>query len=96
MMVRSDALAAPRTRRLSSVQWNRDCCHGFDVQAHEDVPAFDDGMIRRALLRGSLGCENVGGLSLALNRQLWLIGYVARIQSDPLDRSVMVEISRPL
>lgn len=95
MMVRTSALTASGTRRLSPVQWNQDGRHGFDVQACEDVPAFDDGMIRGALIRGSLVCEKVDGLSPAINRQLWAIGYVARVQSDPVDRSVMVEVSKP-
>jgi hypothetical protein len=94
MIVRSGALTASGTRRLSPVQWNQDGCQGFDVQAREDVPTFDDDMIRRALLRGSLVCERVGGLSQAINRQLWEIGYVARVQSDPVDRSVVVEVSK--
>jgi hypothetical protein len=94
MMVPSGALTASGMRRLSPVQWNQDGCHGFDVQAREDVPAFDEGMIRRALLRGSLVCESVDRLSHAINRQLWEIGYVARVQSDPVDRSVMVEVSK--
>src|ERR1035437_8015992 len=76
MMVLSGALTASGTRRLSPVQWNKDGCRGFDVQVREDVPAFDEGMIRRALLRGSLVCGDVDGLSLALNRKLWVIGYV--------------------
>jgi hypothetical protein len=94
MVVRSSALTAPGTRRLSPVQWNRDGCHRFDVHACEDVPTFDDGMIRRALLRGSLVCERVDGLSHAINRQLWAIGYVATVQSDPVDRTVEVEVSK--
>ena len=81
-------------RRLSPVQWNRDGCDGFAVQVHEDVPAFDEGRIRRALLHGSLVCGDVGGLTLALNRKLWAIGYVARVQSDPVDRSIVVEVSK--
>jgi hypothetical protein len=93
MMVLSDALTASGTRRLSPVQWNKDGCRGFDVEVRKDVPAFDEGMIRRALLRGSLVCGNVDGLSLALNRKLWAIGYVARVQSDPVDRSIVVEVS---
>ena len=93
MMVLSGALTASGTRRLSPVQWNKDGCRGFDVEVCEDVPALDEGMIRRALLRGSWVCENVAGLSRAINRQLWQIGYVAAVWSDPVDRSVVVEVS---
>ena len=95
MMVSSGALTASGTRRLSPVQWNQDGCHRFDVQACEDVPTYDDVMIGSALRSGTIGCENVGGLSQAINRQLWAIGYVARVQSDPVDRSVVVEVSKP-
>jgi hypothetical protein len=94
MMAATDALTAPATRRLSSVQWNRDGRHGLDVRVREDVPVFDEGMIRRALLRGALVCTDVDGLSLAINHQLWLIGYVARVQADAVDRSVVVEVSK--
>jgi hypothetical protein len=87
-------MTASGPRRLSPVQWNRDGCHSFDIRTNEDVPVFDDGMIRRALLRGSLISENLRSLATAINRQLWEIGYVARVQSDPVDRSVVVEVSK--
>ena len=93
MIVRS-SLTASDTRRLSPVQWNQDGCHGLDVQARGDVPTFDDDMIRSALRSGSFGCESVDGLSQAINRQLWAIGYAARVESDPVDRSVVVEVSK--
>jgi hypothetical protein len=94
MMVLSGALTEPGTRRLSPVQWHRDSFHGIDVQAREDVPVFDEGLIRRALLRCSLVSEDVDGLSRAINRQLWLIGYVAQVKSGPVDSSVVVEVSK--
>lgn len=93
MMVSSGALMASGMRRLSPVQWSHDGCPGLDVQVCEDVPTLDEGMIRRALLRVSAVCEDVEGLSHAINRQLWQIGYVAAISSDPGDRSVLVEVS---
>ena len=83
MTALSGALAAPGTRRLSPIQWHRDCRHGFD-----------EGMIRRALLRGSLVSVDVDGLSNAIARQLWLIGYKARVESDPVDGSVVVQVSK--
>jgi hypothetical protein len=64
------------------------------VHVREDVPVFDEGIIRRALLRGALVSKNVDGLSRAIARQLWLIGYVARVQSDLVDCSVVVEVSK--
>ena len=94
MMIRSSALTALGTRRLNPVQWNRAGCHYFYVRACADVSPFDDGMIRRALLRGSLVCQKLDELGQAINRQLWEIGYVATVQSDPVDRSVVVEVSK--
>jgi len=94
MMIRSSALTTLGTRRLSPVQWNEAGYHFFDVLACEDVSPFDDGMIRRALLRGSVVCEKVDELSPAINRQLWAIGYVATVRSDPADRTVVVEVSK--
>src|SRR5664280_575715 len=90
---RSGALMASGMRRLSPVQWGHDGCLGFDVQVRGDVPTLDEGMIRRALLRVSVACEDVDGLSQAINRQLWQIGYVAAVWTDPVDRSVVVEVS---
>ena len=95
MMIRSSALTALGTRGLSPVQWNRSGCHVFYVRACADVSPFDDGMIRGALLRGSLVCKKLDELSRAINRELWAIGYVARVRSDPVDRSVVVEVSKP-
>jgi hypothetical protein len=88
----SDLPTEPGLRSLSPVQWNRDGCQGFAVRACDDVPAFDEGMIRRALLRGSLGCDSLESLGRSINRELWAIGYVARVRSDPASRSVVVEV----
>jgi hypothetical protein len=95
MMISSSALTALGTRPLSPVQWNQAGCHFFYVRACADVSPFDDGMIRKALLRGSLVCEKVDELGRAINRQLWAIGYVATVRSDPVDRTVVVEVSKP-
>ncbi len=94
MIIGSGALTASGTRRLSSVQWNHGGCHGLDVQAREDVPDFDDSMIRMALLRASLACQSQDCLNRAINRQLWVIGYLAVVQSDPVDHSVVIEVSK--
>jgi hypothetical protein len=64
------------------------------VHVREDVPVFDEGIVRRALLRGAFVSENLDGLSRAIARQLWLIGYVARVESRLVDRSVVVEVSK--
>jgi hypothetical protein len=96
MMVCSAALTASGPRRLSSVQWNRDGCHGFDVLASEDVPTLHEGMIRRALLRGALVCKDIDELNDVLNRQLWQIGYMASVQPDPVSRSILIEVSKSL
>jgi hypothetical protein len=93
MLVRSGALTTSGMRRLGPVEWSHDGYPGLDVQVREDVPTLDEGMIRRALLRGSVVCEKVAGLSSAINRQLWQIGYVAEVWSDPDDRSVVIEVS---
>lgn len=94
MMIHSSALTALGPRRLSPVQWNRAGCHLLYVSASADVSPFDDGMIRRALLRGSVVCEKVDELSRAINRQLWTIGYVARVRFDRASRTVEVEVSK--
>ena len=96
MALRTEALVAPGARRVASVPWNQDGYRGIAVHMGDDVPTQDHGMIRRALIRGSLVCENLDGLSRAMNRQLWGIGYFARVMSDPLDGSVIVEVSNPL
>jgi hypothetical protein len=50
-------------------------------------------MIRVALVRGALACRRTSNLERALNRELWPLGYVARLERDPIDRSaVLVEI----
>jgi len=94
-MVRSGALTVSGARRLGPVGWSHDgCCHLFDVYACDDVPTFDEGMIRRALLRGSLACKKMEGLGQTINRQLWEIGYMATLRSDPVDSSIVVEVSK--
>jgi hypothetical protein len=97
MTLRSESLMDTRARWLGSVPWNQDGCHRIAVQVGDDVPALDHGMIRRALVRGSLVCESVTDLSRAINRNLWEIGYFAKVKSDRYDDgSVVVEVSNPL
>jgi hypothetical protein len=64
------------------------------VHAGTDVPSYDDPMIRAALVRGALACSRIGDLERALNRELWAFGYVARLERNLTDRSVIhVEIA---
>jgi hypothetical protein len=35
------------------------------------------------------------GLGQTINRQLWEIGYMATLRSDPVDSSIVVEVSKP-
>jgi hypothetical protein len=91
-------LSPPRvryaTRRLGPVPWFHDGCRGLTVRAAEDVPSFDDQMIRGALARGAFACSRVSGLDRAINRELWSLGYVARLEIDQPDRpSVLVEVA---
>jgi hypothetical protein len=51
-------------------------------------------MIRVAMVRGALACRRIGDLERALNRELWPLGYVARLERNLTDRSkVHVEIA---
>jgi hypothetical protein len=59
------------------------------VHAGTDVPSFDDPMIRVALVRGALACTRIGDLERALNRELWSLGYVARLEHNLTDRSLV-------
>jgi hypothetical protein len=87
-------IAPPRPhflkRRLGAVPWYHDGCNGLSVRAGADVPAFDDQMIRGALARGALACTRIEGLDRALNRELWPIGYVARLETDQSDRPIVL------
>ena len=81
-------------RPLSPVQWNRADRRGIVVQACGDVPTYDDGMIRRALLRASLIAGDVAALKRAIACEIFEIGYSARLQADTPDGSLLVEVSR--
>jgi hypothetical protein len=81
-------------RRLGSVPWNYAGCNSLSVAALAGVPPSDDSMIRAALIRGARSCQTIGGLHSALNRELWQIGYIARVEHDPAIRAVvLVEVS---
>ena len=84
---------APPKRWIAAVPWYADGYHGLSVQAGTDVPPFDDPMIRGALVRGALACRRVDGLDRALNRELWSLGYVARLEARGIGRgTVLVSI----
>ncbi len=84
----------PGRRKLGPVPWYEGGCRGLTVHAGTDVPTFDDPMIRVALVRGALACSQIDDLERALNRELWSLGYVARLEHNLADRSVvLVEIA---
>jgi hypothetical protein len=82
------------SRKLGPVSWIHDGCRTLSIHARQDVPSFDDSMIRSALVRGALACRRLAILDRTVNRELWALGYVARIERDLTDRSVVtVEIA---
>jgi hypothetical protein len=92
----SGGLAVPGMRRLGLVPWNHDGIAAFTVRAGEDVPTYDDWMIRAALVRGAISCKRADLLGRAINRELWMIGYVAKVETDGTARSVLVDIRKSL
>ena len=90
----SPSRSIPGPRKLGPVPWYQNGCRGLPVHAGTDVPSYDDPMIRVALVRGALACSRIGDLERALNRELWALGYVARLERNLTDRSVVqVEIA---
>ena len=85
----SQTRATPGPRKLGPVPWYHNGCSGLTVHAGTDVPSFDDPMIRVALVRGALACRRIGDLERALNRELWPLGYVARLECNLTDRSLL-------
>ena len=79
--------SAPGVRRLGPVSWCHDGHEGLSVTAGTDVPSLDDAMIRGALVRGARACHSIDVLGRVLNRELWTLGYVARLEPDLTDRS---------
>jgi hypothetical protein len=81
-------------RRLGAVPWYHDGYHGLSVRVRADVPSFDDPMIRSALIRGAQACQRIEGLDRALSRELWSLGYVARLDVNEMGREIiLVEIA---
>jgi hypothetical protein len=80
-------------RWIAAVPWYTDGYHGLSVKASTDVPPIADQMIRRALVRGALAWRRLDGLDRALNRELWSLGYVARLEANGIGRgTVLVKI----
>jgi hypothetical protein len=87
MTLNSTPTPTPGVRRLGPVSWCHDGHEGLSVTAGTDVPSFDDAMIRGALVRGALACQSIAALGRVLNRELWTVGYVARLEPDLTDNS---------
>lgn len=81
-------------RRVASVPWAHGGYDQLCVRAAADIPWFDDSMIKGALVRGALACERIEDLERAFNRELWPLGYVARLETTQTDcPTVHVEIA---
>jgi hypothetical protein len=81
-------------RKLGSVPWFHQGCDGLAVTVRPDVPSFDEWMIRDALLRGAETCDQLKGLDRAINRELWPLGYVARLDGEAGEGgAVVVEVA---
>ena len=82
------------TRSVGTVPWYRDGYRRLSVRAGPDVPSFEDPMIRAAVVRGALAGTRIEDLDRTLNRELWPLGYLARLEPSPTDRFVvLVEIA---
>jgi hypothetical protein len=80
----------PARRRLGAVAWTHDGCRWLAFRAGDDVPAFDDLMIRGALARVALDCNRIETLDRAFNRELWSLGYVASLETCLTDNSTVL------
>jgi hypothetical protein len=76
-------------RRLGAVPWDHDGCQGLTIWAGEDVPNFDDPVIRGALARSAHMSERIDALGRALNRNLWPLGYAATIAASRREGSTV-------
>jgi hypothetical protein len=74
-------------RRIGAVPWDHDGCQSLTIWAGEDVPNFDDSVIRGALARCAHVSERIDALGRALNRNLWPLGYAATIAASRQDGS---------
>lgn len=80
-------LSQPRVRRLGALPWDHDGYERLALWAGADVPTFDDPMIKGALARCAHTCERLQTLDRAVNRELWPLGYVGRIEAAETDGS---------
>ena len=67
--------------------WEHDGCERLSIWAREEVPTFDDPILRGALGRCAHLFESLGALNRVLNRELWPLGYVALIETITPDDS---------
>ena len=75
-------------RRIGVVPWDHDGYERLAIWARDEVPTFDDPILRGALARCAHVNESLGVLDRALNRELWPLGYVALIEAVTNDDSV--------
>lgn len=68
--------------------WDHDGYQRLAIWARDEVPTFDDALLRSALARCAHVNESLGVLDRALNRELWPLGYVALIEAVTTDDSV--------
>jgi hypothetical protein len=87
MTLRSTPTAPPGVRRLRSVPWCHDGRESLVATVDGEIPSCDDGMIRSALVRGADASQTTDALTRVLNRELWAIGYVARLEPDLFEQS---------
>lgn len=88
MLPHSPARPSATIRRIGVVPWHHDGCQRLAIWAQEEVPTFDDSILRGALARCAVRNERLGTLDRALNRELWPLGYVALIDAVATDDSV--------
>lgn len=94
MVVKPSSNDEAGVRRLGPVPWYHDGCRTLAVRALDDVPGYEDAMIRAAIVRAVMGCDQLSTLARAINRELWALGYVADVERSESDLSMgIVEIA---
>lgn len=88
MLPHSPPSPSATIRRIGVVPWDHDGYERLAIWAREEVPRFDDSILRGALGRCAHLCESLGALDRALNRELWPLGYVALIEAVTTDESI--------
>src|SRR5450756_2598013 len=87
MTPQSSPTLVPGLRRLAPVSWCHAGHEGLSAIACAGAPSSGDATIRGALVRGALACQSIAILGRVLNRELWTVGYVARLEPDLTNRS---------